>query len=617
MQTIDMDDALRKKVTNVVGECPLFHGLDGERLAQVIAHTQLVQIREGEVILQSGTEPDAFYLMISGHASVRLPNPNGEGSTEVGRIQPPNTMGEMGCLLEQPRSAEVVAAEDVTAVRFPRDGFLTMFSEIPYFGLVTSRALAVRLQQVNRRMNLPRATEQEATPDEEAAKLLPMPFIQRYRMLPMRVDGNVLVLGCVDDPSPKSLGACRQMLGSMEIKPVRITAETFDHWMGEHGGLSSFASSPDADDDERDEADGGRSPALDELLARMVAEGASDLHLSAGHAPYWRVDGEMHVLSDARKLGPKDVYDLLEPTMSTRVKEEFEAKRDCDFAYGVPGLARFRVNCYKAQRGVSAAMRLIPDKILTFPQLGLPETLTRLCAFPKGLVLVTGPTGSGKSSTLAAMVDYVNKTRAAHILTLEDPIEFVHQSQASLVHQREIGSHAADFNRGLRAALREDPDIILVGEMRDFETVELVLEAANTGHLVFATLHTSTATLAMDRIIGFFAPEEQPQIRSRIADSLRGVVAQTLCKKTGGGRVAALEIMVVTHAVSNQIREGKTHQIENTMQAGKKEGNLLLNESLERLIRGGKITREEGFSKTLDRDDLTRRLKPPSIEPQK
>jgi twitching motility protein PilT len=245
----------------------------------------------------------------------------------------------------------------------------------------------------------------------------------------------------------------------------------------------------------------------------MVAEGASDLHLAAAHKPHWRVDGDMAVIEDGPVLGPDDALELLTPVMEQRHRDQFAEDNDVDFAYSIPGVARFRVNLFRDHRGTAAVFRVIPSKILTLEQLGLPPVLKNLSEMPKGLVLVTGPTGSGKSSTLAAMLDFIKKTRSTHIVTIEDPIEFVHESGVSLINKREVGGHTRSFARALKAALREDPDIILVGEMRDLETIALALEAANTGHLVLATLHTNSAIAAVDRIVDMFPGDQQPQVR--------------------------------------------------------------------------------------------------------
>jgi len=340
------------------------------------------------------------------------------------------------------------------------------------------------------------------------------------------------------------------------------------------------------------------------MLERVVAEGASDLHLSAKLRPRWRIDGTVRDIRDADILGQEEVFSLLAPLMRAENVEEFKQTNDCDFAIALKDYARFRVNLFRDDKGASAVLRLIPSKILTVGQLGLPPILLELVKQPKGLVLITGATGSGKSTTLAAMVDYLNKTNESHIITLEDPIEFVHKSARCLINQREIGSHTDSFSRALRAALRQDPDIVLVGELRDRETVQLALEVANTGHLVLGTLHTMNAISSIDRIIDIFPADQQNQIRSGLSEVLRGVVSQTLCKRKGGGRVAAIEVLVVNQAISNQIRRAQSNQIETAMQTGKGLGNQLLNDSLALLVRKGSVEYDEALDKAVDKTKL-------------
>jgi twitching motility protein PilT len=307
-------------------------------------------------------------------------------------------------------------------------------------------------------------------------------------------------------------------------------------------------------------------------------------------------------------FGPETIYELVEPIIPERNRAQFKSDNDTDFAYAIPGIARFRVNLFRDNKGVGAVFRQIPDRVISIEALGLPPVTRQLCDYPKGLVLVTGPTGSGKSTTLAAMIDYINKTRPSHIITLEDPIEFVHESQKCLVNQREIGPHSTTFARALRAVLREDPDIVLVGEMRDLETVALALETANTGHLVFGTLHTNTAISTVARIIDMFPAEQQNQVRAVLADNLKGVIAQTLCRKIGSGRVAALEILVSDTGVANLIREGKTHQVFSAMQTGKLKGNKILNDELTRLVKENVISSDEAMRKAVDKPDLAAKL---------
>ena len=352
------------------------------------------------------------------------------------------------------------------------------------------------------------------------------------------------------------------------------------------------------------------SHAIDRLFHAMCAAGASDLHLSVGTPPTIRKDGHMQPLdSSLPPLAVDDVEALLAPIMPERNRAEYSARHDTDFAYEISGLARFRANAFFDRKGPGAVFRVIPTKILTAEQLGLSQHLLQLCQLNKGLILITGPTGSGKSTTLCAMIDYINKTRQDHIITIEDPIEFVHENQKCLINQREVRTHTDSFKDALRAALREDPDIVLVGELRDLETVAIAIETAETGHLVFGTLHTTTAASTVDRVIDQFPADRQAQIRIMLSESLRGVVAQNLCRKIGGGRIAALEVLIVTQAVSNLIREGKTFQIPSMMQVGKSVGMVSLNEALMELVTKKLVAPEEAYSKAVDKPGFEGLLK--------
>jgi twitching motility protein PilT len=351
-------------------------------------------------------------------------------------------------------------------------------------------------------------------------------------------------------------------------------------------------------------------PAIDRLFHAMCALKASDLHISAGMPPLVRKDGGIQLLEqDAARLGPEDVVQLLDPIMPEKNREEFARRHDTDFAYEIAGLGRFRANVFMDRKGRGAVFRVIPSKILTAEDLGLSPHILQLCHLNKGLVLVTGPTGSGKSTTLCAMIDYINRNRSDHIITIEDPIEFVHENKKCLMNQREVHTHTSSFKDALRAALREDPDIILVGEMRDLETVAIAIETAETGHLVFGTLHTTTAASTVDRVIDQFPTDRQAQIRIMLSESLKGVIAQTLCKKIGGGRAAALEVLIVTSAMSNLIREAKTFQIPSMMQVGKALGMVTLNDALLELVTKKLVDPQEAYVKAVDKNAFEALLK--------
>lgn len=341
---------------------------------------------------------------------------------------------------------------------------------------------------------------------------------------------------------------------------------------------------------------------MDALFRKMAEVGASDLHLSVSMPPMIRKDGKMQALECSEAvISPEIMNELLASIMPEKNREEFARRNDTDFAYEIAGLARFRCNVFMDRKGMGAVFRIIPSKILTAEDLGLSKAIMDLCALSKGLVVVTGPTGSGKSTTLCAMVDAINKDREDHIITIEDPIEFVHENQKCLVNQREVHNHTDSFKDALRAALREDPDILLVGEMRDLETISIAIETAETGHLVFGTLHTTTAASTVDRIIDQFPADRQQQIRVMLSESLKGVIAQTLLPKKGGGRVAALEILIVTPAISNLIREGKTFQIPSAMQTGKNHGMVMLNEALFNLVQKGLVEPKDAYIKAVDK----------------
>lgn len=350
---------------------------------------------------------------------------------------------------------------------------------------------------------------------------------------------------------------------------------------------------------------------IDSFFKFLIEQHGSDLHLSTGNQPMIRIHGDL-VRIDMPKLEADDLKAMVyEIAPEVKIKQ-FEETGDVDFGYEYPGVARFRANFFNQKSGIAAVFRLIPTKVLTLDELNLPPVLKRFCMLKKGLVLVTGPTGSGKSTTLAAMVDYCNLQRKDHIITVEDPIEFVHQSQQCLINQREVGSHTKGFSAALRGALREDPDIILVGEMRDLETIELALTAANTGHLVFGTLHTTSAPKTIDRIIDVFPTNQQNQIRAGLSESLKGVVAQNLFKRIDKpGRLACLEILVCDSAIANLIREAKTHQIPGMMQVGKKKGNQPLDDGVLDLLRAAKITPEEAYEKSIDKKKFRALLRTP------
>jgi twitching motility protein PilT len=342
---------------------------------------------------------------------------------------------------------------------------------------------------------------------------------------------------------------------------------------------------------------------IDRFLKLMNDRGASDFHLTVGRPPMLRASGLMESIR-YRTISETDFAEMMKPVTPPKIWEEFVQSNDADFAYEIPNIARYRVNLFRQQRGGGAVFRVIPTKIMTIEQLGLPDQLRRIASIRSGLVLVTGPTGSGKSTTLAAIVDLINETRGLHIITIEDPIEFVHPNKKCLVHQREIGSQAKSFAEALKSAGREDPDVILVGEMRDLETIAMALSAAERGTLVFGTLHTNNAAKTMDRIISVFPASEQEGARNILGETIRSVVAQQLMPKIGGGRVAAMEILFASPAIGNMIREGKTSQVTSAIQTGVKEGMIDMDTSIRRLYEAGEVTARTAYDKAIDKEQF-------------
>lgn len=344
---------------------------------------------------------------------------------------------------------------------------------------------------------------------------------------------------------------------------------------------------------------------IDDLLRNVTERGASDLHLTVGLPPILRVDGSL-VRTNYQPLGPSDTQRIVYDILTNEQVEKFERTKELDFSYGVKGIGRFRVNVYRQRGSVGAALRSIPDQIPTFEQLGLPPILRELTKKHSGLILVTGPTGSGKSTTIACMIDTINSENPVHIMTMEDPIEYLHRHKRGMVNQRELGQDTDAFGNALRAVLREDPDVILIGEMRDLETISAALTLAETGHLVFGTLHTRCAPQTIDRVVDVFPPHQQDQIRVQLSNTIESVVAQQLLPRTGGGRCAAIEIMVATSAIRNLIREGKTYQIYSALETGAQFGMQTMDRQLSDMHRMGYISQEEALSRAIDRENLKR-----------
>lgn len=602
MKTVPNQGSVAQKVAAAMRKVPLFGSFGDDLIREASGLAQVLQLEPGEALYRQGEPPDGFFVVLSGVVRVLVVASGGE-KIEVARFEPGQSVGLSGALLGRKYTALFESEAVSNVIKFDSQFLETMAARAPGFGLDVAKVLAERLAVAVDRIPIPDA-DPKVMPPTELLELLPREFMERHRLLPLSVSGDVLTVGFVDDPSPEIIQRLRTYVSAMELRIVRVDARRLNQALGSRVGKREGAA-----------PGGSLDPALlDRLLRAMVSEGASDLHLAGGQRPRWRIDGDMREIEDVPPLAPDAVLELLASALPAMRHEEFTATNDTDFAHEIPGVARFRVNLFRDSGGIGAVLRRIPMSIVGLEQLSMPPAVASFCSLPKGLVLVTGPTGSGKSTTLAAMVDLINGSRKEHIITLEDPVEFVHASKKSFVNQREVGLHTQTFGRALRAALREDPDVVLVGEMRDLETVSLALETANTGHLVLATLHTATAISTIDRIVGLFPSEEQNRIRATLADVLKGVVSQNLLKRKGGGRVAAVEILVVNAAVANLIRETKTHMITSAMQTGKAAGNQLLNEALAKLVTEGKVEYEEALTKAVDKADLARRLHRPPVQ---
>lgn len=606
MKTLDSAQH-QETVLAVLDRSPLFHGLDPEHLAEAAGQADVLAFDEGEALARQGEPSDCFFLLLEGSADVVLEDA-GDEPLRLARLGPPDAVGEMGVLLEAHRTASVYAAGPVVALRFTAQRFHAMLLRLPYFGLVMARTLARRLQTANRQTPMPELGDPTERPDDEALTLLPAAFQIRHRVVPLHVDDAHVTLGCLDDLPPGVLGAIEQQLPGMRIRRVRITSNLFEDIMRSRGAVGGFPA-PGERAPGGGPADRAAAPRLDPLLRRMVAEGASDLHLGAGQVPRWRVDGALHALTDLGPLGPDEALALLDPVMTPPQRAAAEAGDAVDFAYDVPDLARFRVALYPDVRGVSAVLRSVPTHVPTLAQIGLPPAASRLTAPGAGLVLVSGPRGSGRTTTLAALIDHLDRTRPVHVVTLEDLVEFVHESRKALITQRAVGPELADRLDALQATHRADADVVLVGALDDAAITEAALRLAAGGVLVLACVDARTAPGALERLVEQFDAPQQPRVRSTLARVLRGVVAQALVPRVDGGRAAAFELLLADDAVAELVRDDRTARLPDAMRARAEAGHRLLNASLEALVRSGRITAAAATMTSPDPVDLGRRLK--------
>ena len=596
MQVLEKNQEIIDLANQAFDKNDFFKPLSLAQRTQIITKAAIFEkYNDGEYVVKTGDPSDFLFIIVKGTISVLVGE--GEEQFEVSRLTVSQMLGEMAVILEDKRTASCMASGELIILKLANVVFKKVLAAIPEAGLSMMKILCERLKKASRPPIHRDMTANAPVPPIEVLNYLPLAFMQRHRVIPVKKHDNNLFIGYCDHIEDNLKQNIERMIPALSIEFALMDVAFFNKVMQSYSG-----------ENVNKEAVGSGLSNIDDLLKRLVQEGGSDLHLSAGHKPRWRIDGNIRIISGYNELSENEVFDLLKPIMRKASIENFDKTGDEDFAYSMDEQSRFRINLLRDSHGVSAVFRHIPNTIFSLNDLGMPDILRKWAEMPKGLILVTGPTGSGKSTTLAAMIDHINKTRECHILTIEDPIEFVHKSKLSLVNQREVNVHTSSFARALKAALREDPDVVLVGEMRDLETISMAVETANTGHLVLATLHTSTAMSTVNRIVDQYPAESQEQIRTALADNLIGVCCQTLCKKIGGGRVAALEILSMDYAMGNMIREGKTHMLASAMITGQAKGNRILNDDLVRLVKTGKISKDEAKSHTVDQADLARKL---------
>ncbi|OQB49643.1 MAG: Twitching mobility protein [bacterium ADurb.Bin157] len=599
MRIIEKNKDFIDKALNAISANEFFKTLTITQRENIVSKVAVFEeYEDGEYLVRLGESGDSLLVIIEGIVSVLIGE--GEEHFEISRLEESQMIGEMALVLNENRTASCVSLGKTQVLKLSKEVFKKIISAIPEACFSMMQLLAHRLKRSSKMPVLSDYCSITQLPEPETLRLLPVSFIQRHRVVPLKKNKNNVTIGYCDVFDKALLDSVRRFIPGVILNPARIELDYFNQILKCYGG--ELAVNDNVESDKR------KSSSIEELLKRLVEEGGSDLHISAQQIPRWRIDGLMREISGFGKIKTDEVLHLLEHMISPAISAQFNETGDADFAFSTDDRSRFRINLLRDSNGVSAVFRHIPNNIMSLEELGMPDILRVWAEHPKGLILVTGPTGSGKSTTLAAMIDHINRLKNCHILTIEDPIEYVHVSNSSLVNQREVSVHTSSFSRALKAALREDPDVVLVGEMRDLETVSMALETANTGHLVLATLHTSTAINTVNRIIEQFPSDSQQQIRKSLCDNLIGVCCQRLCRKVGGGRVPAYEIMNMDYAMSNLIREGKTHMLETAIITGHGKGNRLFNDTLVKLVKLGKITKQEALSQTSDAEDLIRKF---------
>jgi twitching motility protein PilT len=624
-------------VQEALKQSPLFGNISDKDLEAVLSHGKLLEFAPNEVIIQEGDISDSFYLLVRGQASVLVkaspPNPY----VELGRISPPNIFGEMGLLLRNHRTASVIATEPLLALQFHHQTLDLMFDGIKGFGRQLSAMLALRLVQTSRRAPMPFSElhpEDIGAIEPQVLRLIPTPFVLRHRVLPLQFANNLLTMGFVDDPTPTLIQAIQSIMPGVQLRPQRISNESFTRALTTHGMLPAgsiqepnkmaiseeppviigiSASQTDIPIPRTISEIQAQIAKIKPLLQRIVEEGASDLYLSAQEKPRWRIGGQLHIIEDYRPLQPLEAFKLLSGLIPQPRYQQFEDEHHTDFSCTIKDLSRFRISLFRTEKGINAVLRPIPLVIPTLEQLQHPPAIRAIAGLNDGLVIITGVKGSGKTTTIAALLEAINDTRNAHILTLEDPIEYLHNSRRSLIHQREIGSHSKDFQQAIRSAIRENPDILVISDLQSSEAIYSAIELARSKHLVLGCLNTRGAINAINHLLEQFSEEQRSHIRHYLSEILRCVVSQELCNHRNGNRIAAFEYLAIDPNSAALIRKGDISALLDIL--CHQPGNFSIHTHLAQLVQTGQISTKTAFNHAFDTDIMQMHLQASAAEP--
>lgn len=627
MQEIPLQGHYQAGTLEALQQSPLFGGLQPQDHETILNHGKLFEYEAGEVIVEEGTSSDSFFLLVRGRASVFVVSSAIQQPIEVSQIAAPGVLGEMGLLLRHSRTATVRADGEVLTVRFHHRAFDLMLNSIKGFTIQLCVTLAHRLAQTSRKVPGP-TTDQDVLGevDPQWLRQLPSPFILRHRVLPLNLSKNILQLGFVDEPTSAVMEMVQRILPGIQIHPQRIANAFFTDTLRTHGLVESTAdegaesqdaisitgshvvvgkltdtrSSRSSELSSEDLSDLGR---ILPLLRRMVEEGASDLYLSALEQPRWRIGDQLYCIEDQHKMQPLEPFTLLAALLPEPRLKQFEQQHYVDFSCTISELARFRVHLFRSEKGINAVLRSIPLSPPHPKQLMLPSSLRNITQHNDGLVLFSGPPGSGKTTTISALLEIINHHRNVHVVTLEDPIEYVHDSHKALFHQREIGSHSTSLHQALRDVLRNIPDILVVHDIRDYEALSMLLEIARNRCLVFASMAVRGAVRTVGQLLDLFPSELQEQARLTLGKVLRCVVSQELCERVPKGRIAAFEYLEIDALAASAIRGDDVPALIQLLDEGT--CNVSLQMHLAQLVKKGHISTEEAHLHTVDREALS------------